>query len=61
MDVGEVMDRDPQLLEVVHALCAPGFFTRGRQCWQQHPCENRDNRDNNEQLDEREPTDLFLE
>ena len=48
------MHGNPDLPEVGHAGNPSRFFLRGRQRRQQQACENRDNRNYNQQLNERE-------
>ena len=41
-----------ELLKVVEAPCAIGFSFGTCQCWQQHRCQDGDDRNNNQQLDQ---------
>ncbi|HEX7446639.1 MAG TPA: hypothetical protein VF306_03785 [Pirellulales bacterium] len=50
----EVLQRDPNLLHVIHALAAPGRFARRLNRRQQQGDQNSDNRDHHEQFDQRE-------
>jgi hypothetical protein len=49
------------LLQIVQALGTTRFFAGACQCGQEHSSQNGDDRDDDEQLNERKATELFLE